>query len=490
MKVVVHGLWHLGSVTAACIAEAGHDVVGLDDDPATVRALEGGRPPVLEPGLAELIAVGVGAGRLRFTTDAAQALEKAHVLWVTLEAPLDDQDRADVAFVRRRLQAIGGAVRPGTLVLVSSQVPAGFTRDLEAAWTGRGLSFAYAPENLRLGQALEAFRRPERVVVGIRNESERTRIAALFGSLGVPVEWMSIESAEATKHAVNAYLATSVAFANELARVCEAVGADPREVERGLRSEPRIGARAYVSPGGAPSGGTLAREVRFLDELARAHGVEAPLLASVLRSNAAHTRWLLHKIAVVLAGIAGPRAAVLGLASKAGTDTLRRSASLELCHWLLEQGVEVRAHDPVVRELPADLRGRVLLRASPEEAWRQADVLIVATPWPQYLEIRPDDVVAGMRCSNVFDPGAFLAASLGADARVAYRAPGRPESARAGAFASVTARDVGEPTLDGRVAIVTGGSEGLGRATAALFLQRGADVLVSARRADRLREAA
>lgn len=427
MKVAVCGLWHLGCVTAACLAEGGHHVVGVDPDPEVVRALEAGRLPLHEPGLAELMAAGRAAGRLSFGTDDA-ALTDVDVLWVTLDTPVDDDDRADPGVVRRALDAAAAVLPAGALVVVSSQVPAGFTRDAARSWPA--LRFACVPENLRLGRALDAFRRPERVVAGTFDASAREDVARLFAPFTTAVEWMRVESAEMTKHALNAFLATSVAFANELARVCERVGADAREVERGLRTDPRVGPKAYVSPGAAFAGGTLARDLRYLAAFGARHRVATPLVEGVLASNAAHLLAHRDEVRAALRG-PDPVAAVLGLAYTPGTSTLRRSSSIELCRFLRDEGVRVRAHDPAVRALPDDLASDVALCASEADALDGADVAVVATAWPEYRGLAADVVASRMRRPCVVDPARFLEATLGADPRVDYRATGRPRGADA-----------------------------------------------------------
>ena len=263
MRIAVYGLWHLGCVTAACLAEAGHHVIGLDEDPHVVGDLREGRPPLYEPGLADLIGQGLASGKLSFTTQPAVALKEARIFWLAIDTPVNDNDEADIPTVRARLEGVAGAIQPGTLVLISAQVPVGFTRELEQAWEAKGLRYAYSPENLRLGKALDSFRKQERVIIGLRARTDQPLLAELFSPFCQHIEWMSVESAEMTKHAVNAFLASSVAFINELARLCEVVGADTKEVERGLKSEGRIGPKAYLSPGAAFAGGTLARDVSF-----------------------------------------------------------------------------------------------------------------------------------------------------------------------------------------------------------------------------------
>ncbi|HEY1191248.1 MAG TPA: nucleotide sugar dehydrogenase [Gemmata sp.] len=420
MRVTVYGLWHLGSVTAACLAEGGHEVVGLDPDPATVTNLCANKPPVDEPGLAALVAEQQAAGALRFTTDAADAVPDAEIVWVCFDTPVDANDSADVQWVRDRLDDIAPHLKAGTRVLISSQVPVGFGARLQADWAHRGVHVACSPENLRLGQALDCFRKPDRVVVGC-DEADRAKLAELLSPFGGARVWMSVASAEMTKHAVNAFLATSVAFINELARICEVVGADAKEVERGLKTEQRIGPKAYLSPGAAFAGGTLARDIGFLLDLAAEHGRPAHLFAGVRESNECQKNWLRDQLAGVPAGAT---VAVLGLTYKPGTDTLRRSGSVELCHWLLSRGVKVRAHDPAIKVSADEIAG-VELADTPEGAMRGADVSVLATPWPEYRALTPAQVRGAMARPRVIDPTHFLAAGLANDPGVSYVAAGR-----------------------------------------------------------------
>jgi UDPglucose 6-dehydrogenase len=429
MRIVVYGLWHLGCVTASCLAEAGNQVVGLDLDEPLVHDLRHGCPPLHEPGLDDLIAAGLANGRLSFTTSAAEALVQTEILWVAFDTPVDDQDEADVGFVRDRLEAIAPALRPGTLVLISSQVPAGFTRRLADDWHGKGLHYAYSPENLRLGKALEVFRKPERVIIGVGDEAARPRLAEVFAPFCDQIEWMSVESAEMTKHALNAFLATSVTFINELARLCEAVGADAKEVERGLKSEARIGPKAYLSPGAAFAGGTLARDVRFLVEFGRQYRVNTPLFQGVITSNQQHKSWAHDRVVQLLGEAVRGTVAVLGLTYKPGTSTLRRSSSVELCRQLHAEGIAVRAHDPAVRSLPEELAETIVLCPTADVALRGADVAVLATQWPDYQALRSDQIVALMRRPQVIDQMHFLAGALAGDPRITYVATGRGRAA-------------------------------------------------------------
>jgi UDPglucose 6-dehydrogenase len=258
MNVTVLGLWHLGCVTAACSAKQ-FSVIGLDFDAANIARLNRGHAPLSEPGLDELLAIGLASKKLSFTADPKIACPKADVLWLCYDTPVNEDDESDVDFVLANLRRALPHLPPGMLVLISSQLPVGTCKKLETEFPR--FHFAYSPENLRLGRALDAFERAERVVVGIRNDTKKALIEKLFAPFTPQILFMCTESAEMVKHALNAFLALSITYINEIARLCELTGADAKEVSAGLKSEPRIGPKAYLGPGGPFAGGTLARDV-------------------------------------------------------------------------------------------------------------------------------------------------------------------------------------------------------------------------------------
>ena len=265
MKVVVQGLWHLGCVTAACCAER-HEVVGLDFDDLVVSNLREGNAPLFEPGLNDLIKTGLARKTLVFSHDPKQACAGADVLWLCYDTPVNEQDESDVDFVLQNLRRNLPHLPNGALVLISSQLPVGSCRKLEGEFPQ--FHFAYSPENLRLGKAIEAFTKPERVIVGQRSTAKQELIRELFKPFTSQVIFMRTESAEMVKHALNSFLALSITFINEIARLCERTGADAKEVAAGLKSDVRVGPRAYLGPGGPFAGGTLARDVVTLTKLA------------------------------------------------------------------------------------------------------------------------------------------------------------------------------------------------------------------------------
>jgi UDPglucose 6-dehydrogenase len=431
MRVAVVGLWHLGCVTAACLARAGHEVVAIDSNADVVSELRAGNPPLFEPGLQDAIREGLIAGKLRVDGDVASA-SSAEIVWVALDTPLDENDRPQPSSVLDYVSSLIDAVAPHGLILISSQLPVGSTRRLcnEAVRRGRGdVTFAYSPENLRLGRAIELFMRPDRVVIGLQSGGDRKRVAALFAPLTSNIVWMGIEAAEMTKHAINAFLATSVAFMNELGALCEQVGADAREVERGLKTEERIGPRAYLSPGAAFAGGTLARDVETLTELDAALGLPGVLIAAVRESNHRHRAWPLRKLKERLGPLAGRHIAILGLTYKAGTSTLRRSSAVELAMQLLAEGAQVTAFDPAVKELPARLAGQMELAASPADALRKADAVVLATGWPEFHDLSWPNLLSLMRTPIVIDANWFMAVHLRNFPGIAYTAVGLPWTA-------------------------------------------------------------
>ncbi|CAN5253419.1 UDP-glucose/GDP-mannose dehydrogenase family protein [soil metagenome] len=429
MRVTVYGLWHLGCVTAACLAKAGHQVVAIDPEEATVAALRAGRPPLHEPGLADLVRNGLESGRLRFADDDGGAFADADVLWVTFDTPVDDDDVAQVSAVTTPLIARLPDLPNGCLVLVSSQVPVGTTRGLADAARAVGrndLTFGYSPENLRLGKAIEVFTHPDRVVVGLQSDADRARAGELIAPFTSNILWVGIESAEMIKHAINAFLATSVTFMNEIASVAEMVGADAREVEAGLKSERRIGPGAYLSPGSAFAGGTLARDVTTLAGLAHRHHVPAALVPAILESNRRHGHWALRKLKEQFGSLAGQRIAILGLTYKPGTSTLRRSGAVELGRLLHGEGAKVTAFDPALAELPPELVRVIELVPSAEAAVAGAVAVVLATPWPEFRGLDWPRLLASMSQPAVVDAGWFLAGILRNRADVAYSAVGLP----------------------------------------------------------------
>ncbi len=476
MNVVILGLWHLGSVTSACVARH-HQVTGLDFDEQIVAGLRGGRAPLHEPDLDALVAAGLASGRLQFSIDPKIAAA-ADVIWVCFDTPVDADDRSDVPWVMDRIGRVLPLLRPGTVVLISSQMPAGTCATLAKAHPG--LHFACSPENLRLGKAIEAFEKPARIVVGAP-AAAKPALEQLLAPIGAPLVWMLPASAEMVKHALNSFLALSVAYINEVSALAEMVGADAQEVTAGLKSEPRIGPRAYLAPGGPFAGGTLARDVVSLTKIGEKQAVPLTLIPAIKESNDRHRGWALRKLRAVLPESPAPIVAVLGLAYTPGTNTLRRSAAVELCRQLATGGATVRAFDPLIRTPDAEHQDLTLF-PSAADAVRSAHAVVICTEAPEFRNYPWPTLLASMARPIVVDAGGIVEKATAGTPGLLYFAVGKP-GAPLPALPPAPVPAPPAPNLSGRTILVTGGSQGLGRHIVEAFLAAGANVVFCARTA-------
>ncbi len=415
--ICVYGLWHLGLVTAACLAEAGFDVFASDPDRERTRDVAAGKLPLYEPGLEELIAAGKASGKLRFVAEPAEAARAAGIVWIAIDTPVDDDDVADVAHVMNAVRALFPHLGDGAIVLSSSQLPVGsmgaLAESFAAQANGRAVDFCCSPENLRLGSAIGVFRKPGYVVIGAESERPRARLESIFRRFTDTILFTSLRSAEMVKHAMNTFLATTITYSNEIARLCEQTGADARDVERALRCDPRVGAKAYVRAGPAFAGGTLARDVVYLTGIAAEKKLELPLLGHVVESNNAHRLWTYRRLVELFGDRLGRmKIAVLGLAYKAGTSALRRSQALELIRRLTPHGAAIAAFDPQVRALDGAEFAQVRVCPDLDAALEGADALAVMTDWPEFKTLDAARVKRLMRNPCVIDAFGMLEAGM------------------------------------------------------------------------------
>lgn len=428
MKVAVCGLWHLGCVTAACLADAGFTTLGYDPDKHLIKQLQTGHAPLHEPMLDETLQANLDLN-LKFTS-LAQELVAAEIIWITFDTPVDDDDHADVDAVKNEIYKLFRYISSDACILISSQLPVGTTRELinyaKTHYPDKPFHFAYSPENLRLGKALEVFRHPDRVIMGIETQTKQILLQNLFRPFTEQLLWMSIESAEMSKHALNAFLATSVVFINEIAALCEQVGADAREVEQSLKSEARIGQKAYLRPGGAIAGGTLARDVNYLVSSAQKHGIAVPFLSALLTSNQAHKTWAAKRLSMLHHQLAGKTITVLGLTYKSGTSALRRSSAIEMCQYLSQQGAKVQAYDPLVSELPIEFANFIQLHKSIPAALKDSDATLINSDCSEFKALSADEILSEVNNAFILDANGYLEKTLGTDNRIKYLTVGRP----------------------------------------------------------------
>jgi UDPglucose 6-dehydrogenase len=409
-RICVTGIWHQGAVVAACLADLEHDVVGLCD-PVAARRLAAGEPLVHEPELPELLRAGLASGRLRFTSDAGDALRGAELVFLSTDTPVGDDDSPELESVYALAETIRDGIGGDIVLCVSAQVPVGTTSALAATVAGNAAGHrcagVYVPEFLRLGEAVRTFREADRFVVGAADEEAGARVAALLEPMGRPVVRTDINSAEMAKHASNAYLATSISFMNEIADICGVVGADAAQVAAILKLDKRIGSHAYLSPGLGYAGGTLGRELRVLQEIGTRERRPTQLTDAVVAVNDARPVLVTRQLRSALGGLEARKIAVHGLAYKSGTSTLRRAISIAIVKSLVEGGATVAASDALADfDEAEELIGSVDLYRDPHDAASGSDALVVfaheATPaldFARLNRIMRGDVILDARSS-------------------------------------------------------------------------------------------
>jgi UDPglucose 6-dehydrogenase len=391
--VCVIGIWHQGAVAAACLSDMGYQVTAVDRDAQRIEKLNHGEAPLFEPGLDELIASGVQAGTLRFTTQLNEGMSGARYVWLAYDTPVDDEDQSDLSEILTAVREMAPLIQSSTSIsiLVTCQVPVGTCNRIEAEIRQVNpackFGLAYSPENLRLGQAIELFRRPPLLIIGSDSDETIRDIDHLLAPLQGPRVHTTLRTAEMTKHALNSYLALTVSFANEFGKLCDEVGADGVQIAEALRKEPRIGPKAMLFPGLGFSGGTLARDVRTLQRLGDETGVDTHVMDAVWQVNEEQNQSIVRNIARVCGSLRGLRVGVLGLTYKPGTSTLRRSIALEVIRDLAVQGAQVRAHDPKADRAELERLAHLQFCADSYETARDADVLVFVTPWPEFREL-------------------------------------------------------------------------------------------------------
>jgi UDPglucose 6-dehydrogenase len=420
-RIAVIGSWHQSSVLCACFAQLGYDVVGIADHPA-LGGLRQGHAPVHEPGLDELIDQMINAGRLRFTDSFREGLQRADFAFVSIDTPVGPDDESDLGPIWRAIAEVAAEAKDGVAVVVTSQVPVG-TCELIAAKLGNRFKVACVPEYLRLGTALDTFRNADRFVIGADDPELTGRIAAIYEPLGRPTYLTDVRSAEMGKHASNAWLATSISFINQIADLCEEVGADVTEVAAMMKLDRRVGPNAFLSAGVGYAGGTLGREIRALQKLGASHGVSTDLFDAVDAVNQRRMLHVMSRVRAIQPILDNASIAVFGLTYKAGTSTLRRSASLTLISELTTAGARVTAYDPLAQFDEASSLPRFTIHREPAEAVRDANALILMARWPE--ELAPKEAARLMARPVVVDTGNHLDPDAARAAGLEYSGIGR-----------------------------------------------------------------
>jgi UDPglucose 6-dehydrogenase len=427
-RIGVIGAGYVGLVTGVCLSALGHDVTIRDIDPRKVGALNDGGVPIYEPGLDALMRD--NAERLRYTLSLERLLDNSDIVFVAVDTPPTYSGDADLSRVMTVVDELAAAGRArGITLVMKSTVPVGTGRRVREALDARGLGdvgYVSNPEFLKEGAAIDDFMRPDRVVIGAFEQAHGDAVAALYAPLGAPIVRTSVATAEMVKYASNAFLATKISFINEIANVCEEVGADVGVVAEGMGMDRRIG-RSFLQAGIGFGGSCFPKDVAALKQLAGNSGYHFQLLTSVIEVNELQKRRVIGKLKKHLGTLAGRRIAMLGLAFKPGTDDMREAASLVLAGRLLAEGAHVVAWDPVVRELADRLTG-VEIVDDPDAAFAGADAAVLVTEWPEIVGLDWPGVRAAMARPVLIDGRNALDPDLMAASGYVYEGIGRMPS--------------------------------------------------------------
>ncbi len=409
MRISVIGTGYVGLVAGTCFADSGNDVICVDIDEKKIRALEQGQIPIYEPGLEELVEKNVREGRLSFTTDLKSAVAKSQVVFIAVGTPEGESGDADLKYVLAAARDIGRAITQYTVVVDKSTVPVGTAdrvREAIAAETSVEFDVVSNPEFLKEGAAVDDFLKPDRIVIGTSSERARQIMADLYAPFvrtENPILFMDTRSAELTKYAANAMLATRISFMNDIAMLCEKVGADVDFVRKGMGADKRIG-YPFLFPGVGYGGSCFPKDVKALVATARELGLELDLLRAVERTNERQKKLLLHKAIKHFGELSGRTFAVWGLSFKPKTDDMREAPSIELIEGLLGKGARVQAHDPVAEKTARRYFGeRIRYCPSPYEALKEADALFLVTEWNEFRHPDFERMKSLMKSPVVFD---------------------------------------------------------------------------------------
>jgi UDPglucose 6-dehydrogenase len=420
MKITMIGTGYVGLVTGTCLAEFGHHVVCVDKIDGKIEQLRQGKIPIYEPGLETLVNKNISEGRLRFTTVMSEAVPEAQAVFIAVGTPTSRRGDgyADLTYIYEASKEIAPLLQGYTVIIDKSTVPVGTARQVERIIRqenpGADFDVASNPEFLREGAALNDFMRPDRVVIGVDSEKAKQILQEIYKPLyllDTPIVSTTIETAELTKYAANAFLAVKISFINEIANVCEAVGADVSALAQAIGMDGRIG-RKFLHPGPGYGGSCFPKDTLALLRIVQEHGVSLRIVEAAVEVNAAQKARMVKKIRDMVDGSeAGKTFAVLGLTFKPETDDMRDAPSLTIIPALLEKGARIRAHDPKgMHEAKRLLPEEVEYTGNAYDACRDADALILMTEWNQYRALDLEKIRDCMRkpvfidLRNVYEP--------------------------------------------------------------------------------------
>jgi len=428
-NIAVVGTGYVGLVTGTCFADLGNKVTCIDIDERKIQVLRDGGVPIYEPGLQEVIQRNVAAGRLAFTTSYAEGLRNAHFAFIAVGTPSGVDGEADLQYVRMAAESIAQTMDHPLVIINKSTVPVGtgdWVADIIHKHQPAPIEFAVVscPEFLREGSALADFMAPDRVVLGSLDKEAAEKVAQLHLPLRAPIVVTDLRTAEMIKYASNAFLATRISFINEIANICEKLGADVKEVAAGMGYDKRIG-RAFLDAGVGYGGSCFPKDVKALEYMGLLHGAHPALLRTVMEINRDQRRQVLHKLREILGALRGRKIGLLGLAFKPNTDDMRDAPSVEIAHMLLREGATVAGYDPVAHDTARRTIPDLPLAKTPYELAEGCDALILLTEWNEFKHLDLARIRVAMKTPvfidgrNVHDPEAMREAGF------LYRGVGR-----------------------------------------------------------------
>ncbi|MFQ5794076.1 MAG: UDP-glucose dehydrogenase family protein [Candidatus Bipolaricaulia bacterium] len=433
MRITVVGTGYVGLVVGTCLSDSGHDVICVDNDEAKIRQLNDGDVPIYEPGLKELIDRNVRENRLRFTTDLTEGVQHALLIFIAVGTPIGADGSVDLSRVFEVADGIGKAMNGYKIVVDKSTVPVGTAeriREIIIQHTDQEFDVASNPEFLKEGMAVQDFMKPDRVIIGtddVRVAELMKELYASFVRTENPIIVMDIRSAEMTKYAANAMLATKISFMNEMANLCERLGADVEQVRKGLGADKRIG-YSFLFPGVGYGGSCLGKDIKTLIDTGKQQDYEPQILAAVDRTNEAQKLNLFQKIHDHFGGdLRGKRIAVWGLSFKPGTNDMRDAPSITIIERLLDHGAEVRAHDPKAQDVAKRIfADRIVCFDDYYRCVEGAEALVLITEWNEFRNPDFGRIKAKMNASVVFDGRNIYSPSRLRELGFTYYGIGRP----------------------------------------------------------------
>ena len=400
-KICVYGLWHLGTVTSACLAALGYKVKGISHDGSVVTNLNQGKAPLFEPGLDELVSKHLNTGNLQFSSDLEKALDGSDFFILAVDTPINEHDEVDLSSLYSIIREAAKVLSDNVTIIVSSQVPIGtcdeFIRLITSINPTLKFELVCVPENLRLGRAIERFMSPDMIVMGSQNNIPSGKARSLFAPLESKIVEVDLKTAEMSKHVINTYLGTMISLANEVANLSDEIGADGRKVLEILSLDRRVSPEAPLKPGLGFGGGTLARDLMVLSNLGRLTEVELNLIEGVISVNQNQNIRVASKLKRFYESLEGLTIGVYGLSYKSGTSSIRRSPALEIIKYLTDQGVSIKAYDPKLTKEDLDSYADLFeFFSDPYSVASGSHAIVFVTDWPEFSQLDFPRIKASM----------------------------------------------------------------------------------------------